>query len=79
MIRKVLRPQQTNFIINIPESYIGKKVEFIMFTLDENDKMGNIEEKERKSLRGTFKQYADISKVSLEDKAWQNSIIEKSK
>jgi len=38
MIREVIRPQQNSFTINIPNSYIDKEVEFIMFPLDFTDK-----------------------------------------
>jgi len=72
MIREVIRPQYTNFTINIPTSYIDREVEFIMFPLDEQEITQSIKKKKRKSLRGVFNQYADSSKISLEDNAWQN-------
>jgi len=74
MIREVIRPQYTNFTINIPTSYIDREVEFIMFPLDEQEITQSIKKKKRKSLRGVFNQYADNSKISLEDNAWQNHI-----
>ncbi len=67
MIRKVIRPQYTNFTINIPTSYIDGELEFIMFPLDEKEIIQDIKQKKRKSLRGVFNQYADSSKISLED------------
>ena len=73
MIREVIRPQYTNFTINIPTSYIDREVEFIMFPLDEQEITQSIKKKKRKSLRGIFNQYADSSKLSLEDNAWQNN------
>jgi len=73
MIREVIRPQYTNFTINIPTSYIDREVEFIMFPLDEQEITQNTKKKKRKSLRGVFNQYADNSKISLEDNAWQNN------
>ena len=79
MIREVIRPQYTNFTINIPTSYIDREVEFIMFPLDEKEIIQDIKQKKKKSLRGIFNQYADSSKISLEDKAWKNNIIEKFK
>jgi len=79
MIREVIRPQYTNFTISIPTSYIDREVEFIMFPLDEKEITQDIKEKKRKSLRGVFNQYADNSKISLEDNAWQNHIMDKFK
>ena len=79
MIREVIRPQYTNFTINIPTSYIDREVEFIMFPLDEKEITQDIKEKKKKSLRGVFNQYADNSKISLEDNAWQNHIMDKFK
>ena len=70
MIREVIRPQKTNITINIPTSYIGRRLEFIIFPLDEDDK--EIKYKGKKSLRGVFNEYADNSKLLLENNAWQN-------
>ncbi len=79
MIREVIRPQYTNFTINIPTSYIDREVEFIMFPLDEKERIQDVKEEKRKSLRGVFNQYADSSKISLENNAWQNHIMDKFK
>ena len=35
MIRTVITPQQQNISIDLPEEYIGKKVEVIAFTIEE--------------------------------------------
>jgi len=77
MIREVIRPQHTNFNINIPISYIDREVEFIMFPLDEQETLQNTKVKTKKSLRGVFSQYADSSKISQENDAWQNHIMDK--
>ena len=79
MIREVIRPQYNNFTINIPSSYIDKEVEFIMFPLDEPEIVEDIKQVKKKSLRGIFNQYANNSKISLEDNAWKNHTIEKFK
>jgi len=79
MIREVIRPQYTNFTINIPTSYIDREVEFIMFPLDEKEIIQDIKEEKKKSLRGIFNQYADSLKIPLEDNAWKNHTIEKLK
>ena len=79
MIREVIRPQQNSFTITIPNSYINKEVEFIMFPLDTTNKqeIKDISEQNIKSLRGVFNKYANNSKIELEKNAWQNHIIEK--
>ena len=58
-------------------SYIGKRVEFLLFPLDEEEK--EIKFKSEKSLRGVFNQYADNAKLALENTAWQNHVIGKFK
>ena len=35
MIRTVITPQQQNISIDLPQDYIGKKVEVIAFTVEE--------------------------------------------
>ena len=79
MIREIIRPQYTSFSINIPTSYIDRELEFIMFPLDEKEITPEIKQKNNKSLRGVFNQYADASKITLEDDAWKNHTIEKFK
>jgi hypothetical protein len=79
MIREVIRPQYTNYTITIPTSYIDKDVEFIMFPLEDREIETNVQEKNKKSLRGIFNQYANSSKIELEESAWQNHILDKYK
>jgi hypothetical protein len=50
-----------------------------MFPLDEQETTQEIKQKNNKSLRGVFNQYADASKITLEDNAWKNHTIEKFK
>ena len=79
MIREVIRPQYNNITINIPNSYIDRDIEFIMFPLDKQEKIQDIGQKPKKSLRGIFNQYANSSKISLEENAWKNHTIEEFK
>jgi hypothetical protein len=79
MIREVIKPQYTNITINIPTDYIGKEIEFIMFPLDEKEIPQKDIQKKNKSLKGVFNQYANSSKISLENSAWQNHIMDKFK
>lgn len=79
MIREVIRPQYTNYTITIPTSYIDKDVEFIMFPLEDRELETNVQEQNKKSLKGVFNQYADSSKIVMEENAWQNHILDKYK
>ena len=75
MIREVIKPQYTSITIEIPTSYIDKELECIITPLDEK----NTQRKNSKSLRGVFHKYTDSAKVSLENSAWQDHIINKFK
>ena len=79
MIREVIRPTQNDFHIYIPTEYLNKDVEFIMFPLDEQEHVQKVKIVKQKSLRGVFNIYADDTKVTLEDSAWQLSIVNKFK
>jgi len=79
MIRQIIKPQYTSLTINIPTSYIDREIEFIMFPLDEQEKIQDAKKQDKKSLRGVFSQYADSSKIALEDSAWKNHIMDKFK
>jgi hypothetical protein len=79
MIREIIRPKYNNFTINIPNDYIDREVEFIMFPLDEQEKIQE-EKKENISIfGGSLNKYSDLSKINLEDNAWELHIIDKYK
>ncbi len=42
MIKRVVIPNNTDIHIMVPQAYVGKKVELILFTLDETDEEQNI-------------------------------------
>jgi len=75
LVREVIRPQYTNYTIIIPTDYIDREIEFIMFPIDEQKSIQKVEKENAKSLRGIFHHYADNSKIALEDKAWQTSVV----
>jgi len=50
-----------------------------MFPREEKETTEEKKQRNKKSLRGVFNQYADASKILLEDSAWQNHIISKYK
>lgn len=77
MIREVIRPQQTSITIDIPQSYINKDVEFIMFALDEKDEILHVKQDDLASLGGALNKYANQSKIELESNAWEKHILDK--
>ncbi len=80
MIRKILRPQYTNLTIDLPSDYLNRDIELIIFPIDQQKaKQDVLKKSTKKSLRGVFHQYADKSKIALEENAWQKHIIEKFK
>jgi hypothetical protein len=74
VIREVIRPQGAQVTINIPESYIDREIEFIMFPLDESlsvtQKSTNVA-----SLKGVFASHVDKEKRHLEESAWQKHVV----
>ncbi len=42
MVRTLITPEERNILIRVPEDYIGKQVEVIAFTLEENNKMEQV-------------------------------------
>ena len=77
MIREVIRPQQTDFHIIIPNEYLNREIEFIMFPLDERETIQPLEKSSIESLGGVFRHYADPAKRALEKNAWEMHIMEK--
>ena len=74
MIREILKPSSDNFTISIPKEYINQEIELIIFPLKKEKSIQDIKYHDIKKLRGVFNQYADNSKLELEDNAWQNYI-----
>ena len=68
MIREILRPYSNNLTISIPNEYINQEVELIIFPLKKDKIAQETQYQDSKSLRGVFNQYADNSKIELEDK-----------
>ncbi len=77
MIREVIRPQDSSITINIPNSYINREVEFIVFPLDEQETPQKIDKQDISSLGGSLNKYANISKIDLEDSAWEKHVTDK--
>ncbi|MEA3554746.1 MAG: hypothetical protein U9R39_10170 [Campylobacterota bacterium] len=79
MLREVIRPQHNNFTINIPNSYLNREVEFIMFPLDEKEEIQEVKQQDISILAGSLSKYANSSKIDLEDKAWELHVMDKYK
>ncbi len=78
MIREIIKPRYENFTIKIPREYINKEVEFIMFILDENKIIKPNKVKNKiELLGGVLNKYANLSKMKLENKAWEMHIMDK--
>jgi len=48
-----------------------------MFPVDEYEPVAKTKNGQTVSLRGSLKEYADSSKIALEDSAWQKSVAAK--
>jgi hypothetical protein len=42
MIRTLITPEDRNISIRVPEHFIGKQVEVIAFTIDENSELSSV-------------------------------------
>ena len=42
MVRTLVTPEDRNILIRVPEDYIGKQVEVIAFTLEENSNVAQV-------------------------------------
>jgi len=76
MIRKIITPKDNNLIIKIPNEYIGKEIEYIVFPINDS-KIEQSKKVDIDSIGGILNKYADISKMELEDKAWELHVLDK--
>lgn len=81
MVREIIKPTENNINIQIPDEYINKKLEFIIFPIEEDEKIRDKSSTQNdiESLGGVFSKYADPSKRDLEDKAWEMHVMDKYK
>jgi pentose-5-phosphate-3-epimerase len=78
MIRDIVKPNDTHLMIDIPQEYVGKTVEYIVFPIEES-KGAKKRNNNAKSLKGVLSKYANKSKLRLEDEAWRLHIKQKYK
>ena len=65
-VRKVVNGIDLKDIIDIPSNLINKKVEILIFPLDEQDK----KTKNKKSLSGFLSKYANPDLINKEENVW---------
>ena len=70
MVRDIIRPEDTKMTIDIPPHYVGRRIEYIVFPLDSEERPV----RRKRSLKGALKAYADPAKRKLEATAWQEHI-----
>jgi len=64
MLREVIKPQNNNFTINIPNSYINREIEFIMFPLD-NEEITKIEDTPKSSKNITNSLFGSLKDSNI--------------
>jgi len=77
MIREIVKPEDTNLTINIPEDYVGQEIEYIVFPISKSSTQKVKNNDDIESLGGILNKYADPSKIELEDKAWELHVLDK--
>jgi len=69
MIREIIIPREREIILKIPEDYINREVELIVFPIDEQKKVTKNNRQNISSLAGSLSKYANPDKIELEDRA----------
>jgi ribosome maturation protein Sdo1 len=64
MIRTIITPDKQDVSIHIPEDYVGKQIEVLLYAVDELNKSDDLKKKKPSDFRGTLKltdqQYTDF-------------------
>ena len=63
MIRTIITPEKQDVSIHIPENYIGKKIEVLLYAVDELNEVDSLKKKSsdfRGALNLTDQQYTDF-------------------
>jgi hypothetical protein len=75
-IRKVANSDILASIIDIPEALRHKKVEILIFPIEENEEHEPIKRKNKKA-RGSLKKYSNAELIAQEDGIWERVMVEK--
>jgi len=73
MIREIIKPKNSTLTIKIPQEYVGKEIEYIIFPVKSN----SAPDSGISAIGGSLHKYADSSKIELEDDAWKLHVVEK--
>jgi RNA binding exosome subunit len=71
LIRTIIRPNKQKITLELPEGYIGKKVEIIAFTIHDSEENDSFSDK----IETHYVSESTLAKdwlTSEEDKAWGN-------
>jgi hypothetical protein len=64
MIRTVITPDKQDLSIHVPKNYVGKRIEILMYAVDELNERESVKKKKTSDFRGALKltpeQYEDI-------------------
>lgn len=60
MIRKIVIPTEDEYILKIPASFIGKKIEVLAFEV-EDQSSEELQEKEKKSVEDLYKKFEGLT------------------
>jgi hypothetical protein len=71
MIREIVKPNNNNIVINIPDEYVGQEIEYIVFPLHKDIYQNSKKNIDIDSIGGILNKYTDTSKIELENKAWE--------
>ena len=77
MIREIIRPQQNQIILNIPDDYVNKEVVFIIFPLEENKitQSKNISNSKKSNITDSL--FGALKNVQLEESDYKKYLEDK--
>ena len=77
MIREIIRPQQNQIILNIPDDYINKEVEFIIFPLEEKNIIQNKNTSNSKKSNLTSSLFGALKNIQLKESDYKKYLEDK--
>ena len=77
MIREIIKPQQNQIILNIPDDYVNKEVEFILFPLEENNIIQNKNTSNSKKSNLTSSLFGALKNIQLKESDYKKYLEDK--
>ena len=78
MVRTIITPDKESISIHVPEAYIGKKIEVLLYAIDEVNEIEKSKKKPsdfRGSLNLTAKQYQEFQQHVVDSRnEWERDI-----